>query len=276
MQKWLMILLSLCFFPLLAQTELSGDISGTSFDSTGNPYIVEQDIIIPEGKTGIIKEGCVFLFKPFTGLIIKGTLLVEGTSQKPVVFTSTNNKEYNISSQQDAGSFDWNGIVITSLSEMVVLKNPNISFSVYGIKSQNPGVQIENGIFRQNGQFNFTVNDQIQLVQDDVPYSYNTISEFVETTIPDLSKPQTEVQDYRGKIVAFRYISLGIGALGVIAGTLCGSQLPSSYDNWTESSESRQVLNSAQRKYKLLLTGTMISGIASLLGTTGFGVSFAF
>ena len=47
------ILLSLLFGAVLfAETHITGDITGMTFESGGNPYIVEQDILVPAGNKG--------------------------------------------------------------------------------------------------------------------------------------------------------------------------------------------------------------------------------
>jgi hypothetical protein len=81
-------LLPLYQLATFAQTTISGDISGQIFKSSGNPYFVEDNLFVGNNKKTVIKEGCVFLFKPFTVIVVYGTLGVEGLQGNPVVFTS--------------------------------------------------------------------------------------------------------------------------------------------------------------------------------------------
>jgi hypothetical protein len=167
----------------LAETHLSDDISERIFEPNGNPYIIEQDIVIPKNTKSTIKAGCIFLFKSFTGLNVYGNLIVEGTAEKPVVFTSINDAVYNSDAQQLPNAFDWNGIYISDESKDVKLRNFELMYSVYGIKSKKEKMTIQNGIFKQNGQFNFTINNNIIYVQDKISYDY----------IPDIvEKDRTE------------------------------------------------------------------------------------
>ncbi len=154
---------------------IKGDISTVTFDTLNNPYTVDDDLFVPEEKKAVIPAGVVFLFQPYTGIIVKGSLSIEGTSDRPVVFTSINNSKYNPQSGQLPNPFDWNGLLITKESSKVIMKNFHLNYSVYGIKSQNPNIVIENGLFWQNGQFHFTINDKIQFVQDNIPFSYNNM-----------------------------------------------------------------------------------------------------
>lgn len=156
-----------------AQITVSGDISGMELDSTGSPYIVKDDLIVETGKKTLIKPGCIFLFRPFTGILVKGSLEIAGKSEMPVVFTSINDSLYNKTFSQKPDLFDWNGITIENSAENVKLSNFIISYSVYGVKSKKDDITINRGIFRQNGQFNFTVNDRIEKVEYNVPFSYN-------------------------------------------------------------------------------------------------------
>ena len=155
------------------QTTISGNISGMELDSTGSPYIVKNDLIVETGKKTVIKQGCIFLFRPFTGILVKGSLEIAGESEMPVVFTSINDSLYNKTFSQKPDLFDWNGITIENSAENVKLSNFIISYSVYGVKSKKDDITIDKGIFRQNGQFNLTVNDRIERVEYNLPFSYN-------------------------------------------------------------------------------------------------------
>ena len=170
------LLLVVGVMTLQAETRLSGEIHSSTLTASGNPYIVDKDISVPAGKQLTVKEGCVFLFNGFTGLAVLGDMSVEGTTDKPVIFTSINDGDFNPKSAQLPNPFDWNGIIVTRESGSVHIQNFQLRYSVYGIKSQNTLMTIQNGVFRQNGQFHFTMDDKIQYVQDNIPYSYNISS----------------------------------------------------------------------------------------------------
>lgn len=267
---------------LYAETHITGDITGMTFESGGNPFIVEQDILIPSGNKAVIKEGCVFLFKPFTGLTVHGHLLVEGTQEQPVVFSSINDGEHNLSSEQLPNPFDWNGILITRESGTVSLMNFHLFFSVYGIKSQKPNIVIDNGVFKQNGQFHFTINDKIQFVQDNIPYSYK----YDEKNPPKPDKPVVKTDSPSSaskKVKIVRFTSLGIGVAGAITGGIFGIKMAVQKSEWDVLSEKNKIkpdtnynyLEHKKTHYKLF-TGTIIGSAFGVLGLTAFGITFLY
>ena len=155
-----------------ARTVLSGSIGGMRLTAEEGPYIVEKDIVIPENSNTDMEAGCTFFFKPFTGIIINGNLNVAGTSDSPVLFTSINDSLSPDKGDQLANPFDWNGIYITGKSGKVIFSHFTLCYSVYGIKSQSRSIAIDNGLFKENGQFHFTIMDAPMPVADGIPYSY--------------------------------------------------------------------------------------------------------
>jgi hypothetical protein len=154
------------------ETRLSGDISSISFAVAGNPFIIEKDIEVPPGKKVVVGPGCVFLFKEFTGLKVRGSFMVRGGAESPVVFTSIRDTVYSKTPGTLPNPFDWNGFFIEKSADSVYLSNFHFLYSVYGIKSQKEDIVINGGLFKSNGQFDLTVNDRIQYIQVDLPYYY--------------------------------------------------------------------------------------------------------
>jgi hypothetical protein len=210
------LLLAVC---LHAETHLSGRIDRTELLADEGPFIVDSTLVIPPGASLRIAPGTILLFKPFAGIKVGGTLLVEGSAEQPVVFTSINDLEYSLQSTQAPNAFDWNGIAIHSQAEGVVMRHFILKYSVFGIKSQRDDIVIGNAMFWENGQFHFTINDRIMDVKQGFPFSHN--DQAVSTAVNDsLSTAQKEaaLQAYRRKMT--RYITAsglllaGVGALG--------------------------------------------------------------
>lgn len=283
-----------CFiFSLYAETLISGNISGITFDVAKNPYIVEKDIIVPKGTNVSIPEGIVFLFHPFTGFQVSGRVAVQGSDTKMVIFTSLNDNVFNAKAEQLPNPFDWNGIFVSKDAEGAFLNNFALKYSVYGIKSQCQNIIIQNAVFQQNGQFNFTVNEQIKLVVEGMPFSYpdtitGTSSGNVDNTTsnpPKIGKPdngKTAGAQSEKKMKIFRYTCLGVGVVGSITGIIFGVAIKSNYDELIRIDEDskRGFLSGdytkTRKKYDNSIVGCSVAGGLGALGLIGFGVSFAF
>jgi hypothetical protein len=159
-------------YQLFALTKLSGIVESMILEPSGNPFVVTGDILVPVGKKLEVKDGCIFLFKPFTGITIEGEMVVNGTNYRPVIFTSENDDKYNQNTAQFPNPFDWNGILITKKAGVVIFSDFIIKYSVYGFKSYKEDILISNGIFSGNGQSNVTVQGVMKNIADGIPFNY--------------------------------------------------------------------------------------------------------
>jgi hypothetical protein len=207
-------ILSITILHLKAETNLSGTLEEMILDQQGNPYVIDENITIPFGKKISIREGCVLLFKPFSGIIVEGSLEVLGSEEKPVIFTSINDSQFYSQSTQSAEPFDWNGILITIQARNVQLSNFILMYSVYGIKSQVDDIKVKSGIFSNNGQFHFTIKDAIQQVSENLPYTYG-----IELTKTDTLQLKTTGKSSK-RILSFALFTTGIVGFGGMAYSL--------------------------------------------------------
>ncbi len=266
MKKSIAVIFSILILSLAIHgaTVLSGSIDGRTFTSADNPHIIESDLTISKGSTVVVKPGVVFLFKSFTGINVHGSLLVEGTEEDPIVFTSINDANYNPEADQLPNSFDWNGIYVTQKAEDIKFRNFKLMFSVFGIKSQKDDITLQSGFFKQNGQFHFTINDNIHYVQDNISYSYNPTGSEPEEETPaetkkttstsekdadrDKSKKKKKSSPYKKKkIIGFSLAGLGVacGTVAAITGVKSddyvikanSSTTPDDYDDYIKKSE---------------------------------------
>lgn len=280
MKKAVFMLAAVSFVAIHAETRLSGEIQSASLEASGSPYFIEKDITVPAGKKLTIKDGCVFLFSGFTGLNVSGDLSVEGTTQQPVIFTCVNDNEFNPKTQQIANPFDWNGIIITKESGSVHFQNFQLRYSVYGIKSQNSAMTIQNGLFRQNGQFHFTINDKIQYVQDNISYSYNASGE--SNKKPDTATGTQQKNTSTRNLV--RYISLGTGVVGIVGGTIFALQALSTKNKMEEKNRNPNTdlitgpkeYSDLQNELKTRNALTAVFFTLGGLGLVGFTATFVF
>jgi hypothetical protein len=271
------------FSGLLAQTNIGGNLGGMTLDSTGNPYVVDRDIIIPKGKYLTINSGCNLLFNPFTGITVQGNLKVMGTQQCPVLFTSINDSSLNPQATQSPDAFDWNGILVAKESGDVEVRFANLRYSVYGIKCQNPDILIMQSVFRQNGQFHFTINDKIQNVPENEPFSYNATNTKPNVT-GGTGKPGSGLRSDgpSQKRMIVRYSSLGVGVVGVVSGVILAAMAQNFTVKRDHSRPEDGVFDGGTqwRSYESKRTTSWIfSGISfglGGLGLAGFGLTFVF
>jgi len=67
-------------------TVYAGDVSGT-WTASGSPYRIEGDITVPAGSTLTIEAGTEVSFQNWYSLTVNGTLLANGTTNEPILFT---------------------------------------------------------------------------------------------------------------------------------------------------------------------------------------------
>lgn len=204
-----------------SETIIRENISAISFNAQNSPFIVESDIFIPPGKIVEIEKGCVFLFKPFTGLTIYGSLTVNGTVDARVVFTTINDTIYMPHSIQPPEPFAWNGITVSKKATDVSLHYFDICYPVYGIKSQKASISIENGRFHAVGQYLLTIDEQVMNIDDSIPFYYNMQTNKINSD--SLGLRDKSATNNKLRIKSFKYLpeiilfAAGLGGAG--AGT---------------------------------------------------------
>lgn len=149
-----------------------------------SPYVVVGDITIPQGRTIIIEPGTVLLFNSFTSLKVQGTLLARGSAEKPIVFTSINDRAYNPLAPLDAAPYDWNGIQIVEGGMGTTLSYCTISYSVFGIMSLTRFVRIGPALFAHNGRADLSI-EGVDYDVGQTPFEYApSLSEVGSAGIP--------------------------------------------------------------------------------------------
>ena len=250
---------------LLAETHLSDDIGGKTFEPSGNPHIVDQEVVVSKNTKIVIKAGCIFLFNSFTGINVYGSMIVEGTEDKPVIFSSINDANHNPKAEQLPNAFDWNGIYVAESASDIKFRNFKLMYSVFGIKSKKDDITLQNGYFKQNGQFHFTINDNILYVQDNISYSYNVEEEdIVEKkqqkveTSDTVEKPVKKKEGNRGrKVAAISIMSAGAasGITAIITGIMAIQ-----YKDKSENAETPEDFDKYNDKFNSMRTTAIITG----------------
>jgi uncharacterized membrane protein len=279
-------------------TPLSGALS-ENLSSDKSPYLIEADIYVSPGTTLTIEAGTILLFKNFTGLHIQGTLYVKGTTERPVIFTSVNDRQNNVLSYTEAAPFDWNGIDIYENAIGTTLKNCNILFSVYGIRAQTEFFTIDNCIFSQNGKTNVSIKDSI-ITTSTEPFQYNiTKPEQIpptNTTLEILTQQSaTPTSDYsidenkttitKKSYHGVRYTSFlfALGGAGIAAWRGLEYQKAKKelikINELNESNKMTYTSNDwekARNRHKKEILYTGIGSAVSILGLFTFTISFTF
>lgn len=257
------IIIHLFYYIISAQTTISGSIGGMTFKPSGNPWLVTENVFIESESKAIVEPGCVFLFKPYTGIIIQGSFIVEGEKDKPVIFTSINDSLYSETAAKKPEQFDWNGIIVESGAVEVTLSHFRLSYSVYGIKSKISNLTIANGVFRQNGQFHFTINDKIQDVESNLPFNYNV-------SIAEKKKVLKEKSGNRQwvKPAGISKVSLGTILLGTMSYFIYSSaDYDKKYNNADDYDESQHSLTKRDDAVKNAIITGIIGGVFVSTGT---------
>lgn len=111
--------------PIYPQTTIvGGNISGF-WDQAGSPYLIEGDIIIPDGETLTINAGCLVEFQEHYRIDVRGRLLALGTETDSIKFTINDTTGFHLQDVTDGG---WDGIHFDSLA--TVNDSSKIKYSI--------------------------------------------------------------------------------------------------------------------------------------------------
>lgn len=102
----------------------------TVWDDRQKPYFIKDDVLVPKGCTLTIREGVTVLNYKNSSIIVRGTLLVQGTRQAPVRFLGTRQE-----SQYDNQPDQWYAIGILDSSQ-----GSSIDWAI--IKNGTRGLQV--------------------------------------------------------------------------------------------------------------------------------------
>ena len=108
-------------------------ISADSVLDNRKPYLIYDSLVIDKDATVEIGEGSVFYMYNKAQLIVKGTIKVKGTVEKPVVFRGSRT-DYMVTIPYDLIPGQWGGIRFASESYGNELENVRIRNGTYGMK----------------------------------------------------------------------------------------------------------------------------------------------
>ena len=156
---------------LLAQPYLTGELKGLYHKDN---YTITGNIYVNPGDTLVFEEGSRLQFEPFTGIIVRGTFIAEGTKNKPIVFTSTKDQWPMSGSVTTLSSFDWNGIKVADSNSVLRLSYSMLSYGTMGIdiKYTASDVVLHDIVFHRNGYMNLIRDNKFVDARDDVEYTF--------------------------------------------------------------------------------------------------------
>jgi hypothetical protein len=246
-----------------------------------HPYYVAGDIYVPQGRTVTISEGTVLCFKNFTGLHVQGTLLAKGIKDRPVVFTSENDKTYNKRSVVNPAPYDWNGIYIHEEAIGTQLSFCAVLYSVDGISSLTKFFKLTACLFSHNGRANLVIQGVPYKVTDQ-PYEYAaTVTDALKSGVP-ITLLKDPLASTRNTI---RYSGAAAAAIGCIVAFVEASQLSASqrqFSSLNSTDKANLAQNSgaaweAARNAKNNDLANLISSLGVVaIGTVGIFWSFRF
>jgi hypothetical protein len=266
--------------PQVSYDTLAGDLPGLVLAHT-KPYLVVSDIYVPQGKTVSIQAGAVFLFKNFTGLQVMGKLSAMGTKEKPIIFTSENDREYNKRTTPDPAPYDWNGIYLTKDAIGTEMSFSAVMYSVSGINSETRFIKLSPGLFLHNGRASLTIEGKEHQVTEE-PYEYSL-------SIRDLEKEGIPINILKDPLAPrrniVRYSSIAAIAGGVALGIVYGLAYADAVETFNaRSAKDPQNLaqhsdadwNAALSAKRRTFAGTLAGAGVFLIGGIGLYISFTF
>lgn len=254
-----------------AATTVGGPIlSDTVWNASGSPYHVTSNLNVLTGVTLTIQSGVTLKFDPGFKLLVNGALVVEGSADAPVIFTS---------SQLTPAPGDWDKIEFsaTSVSSTVglgggylggsILRNCVVEYGGSGEVHNVPGPAVLlQGTLMENCTVRYSNRTGVKAVANGSNPSWIT-----QSTITN-NRPGVELNHSfltNSLIANNETVIYGTNAAGVVAGNQ--SQV---IDNIIENNHSRSTDNCPGG---ILMTGGILTGniIRTNQGNIGAGLNIS-
>jgi len=145
-------------FQMVNATYVEGIIThNTVWMLIDSPFIVINNVTVLPGVTLTIEPGVEVRFGGNFSLNVEGTLIADGTEERPIIFTSN---------KHEAEAGDWIGIKFSDVADSY-LSYCTIKYAVHGITVENSSLTISNCEITENlksgikivGDSNLTVNN---------------------------------------------------------------------------------------------------------------------
>ena len=174
---------------VIAQTSVSGGIyNNTTWNLAGSPYLVTGSIVVFPNRTLTIEPGVEVIVSAdytfntgnFIYLEVRGSLIANGTSNAPIVFTS---------SDTTTGFYNWEGIRIKgSQGGTVQMNHFELHNTWYGINNDiaQPGVSyVFNECYFRSNQYGLQLN--ADLVYNNCIFESNGVGQAAQISYGSLT-----------------------------------------------------------------------------------------
>lgn len=277
--------------PVFAEISLSGEQDG--FLESGN-YLVTGPITVKEGTTLSFAPGSIVRFKPYAGIVVKGSLKCIGTENLPILLTSENHRVSGSLSSEAPAPFDWNGILVIDSLASLDFEYVHVIYSTFGldIKSLKSSIRLKDAVFDENGQCNVRVEGEQLDVKDNLPFSYSLSAKADSAIVvspPSVPQPEPTAA-VRDTIPVAKEMGKGAWKLparigsGILA--LAGTAFAFYFDSKVSDNQEKYESVNNVKDQPLLLTyqnkrdeagaNRTISIIGALIGVCGFSITFLF
>lgn len=167
---------SLCVTHPVQGAEVSGVQTG-KWTLAASPYIVAGDVIVPAGQALAIEPGVIVKFRSGTSLRVEGNIDARGTASNFVIFTSVNDKEFGLTSQQinaEPTNADWLGIAfIGSGAGNSVIENVIIRYSSNPLAVRDANPRLEKVLILDCAASSVSINGQQVPVRNNQQSNYS-------------------------------------------------------------------------------------------------------
>ncbi|MDA3883313.1 MAG: hypothetical protein PF481_08500 [Bacteroidales bacterium] len=199
------------------------ETSGSITLSSAKPYIIKDSLVINQGDTLTIEAGVRVYLHKYANLIINGTLLINGTHDKPVTFSSN-----RIEQAFEMLPGQWGSIIFSKTStnntiNYAIIQNGVNGLLIYGTEESQVSLSLHNTIIRR--------------MSSNVIFAQNAS---IESSNCVLAQANNYIMALQGGTYSFKHITI------VNTGTISGrNYVPSvNISNYNLSTESSLLLES--------------------------------
>lgn len=177
---------TLLFSALCWGIEVKGPQVGV-WQTSGSPYIVTGDIIVPSNMKLTVEPGVIIKFSGKYSFKVNGALIATGAIGRRIVFTSTNDNEFGGTTQESAilpTRRDWIGIEFAGSSgNSSILEYCIVRYSDLAISARTASPSLNHFIIADCNVDQLIINGQAISVENGIEKNY-TSTPVVATPIP--------------------------------------------------------------------------------------------